>query len=87
MTFCESCAFGKQHKEPFPMNGASCITKVLGFVHLDVWGPTKITSFNGSRYFITFTDDFSRNFFVSFMNVLKSFKNGKILLKHSLGRN
>jgi hypothetical protein len=67
MTFCESCAFGKQHKEPFPMNGAFRTTKVLGLVHLDVWGPTKVTSFNGSRYFITFTNDFSRITFVSFM--------------------
>ncbi len=49
------------------MNGAFRTTKVLGLVHLDVWGPTKVTSFNGSRYFITFTNDFSRITFVSFM--------------------
>jgi hypothetical protein len=51
MTFCESCAFGKQHKEPFPMNGAFCTTKILGLLHLDVWGPTKVTSFNGLKVF------------------------------------
>jgi hypothetical protein len=51
MTFCESCAFGKQHKEPFPMNGTFCATKILGLLHLDVWGPTKVTSFNGLKVF------------------------------------
>jgi hypothetical protein len=42
------------------MNGASCTIKVLGLVHLNVWGLIKVTSFSGSRYFITFTNDFSR---------------------------
>jgi hypothetical protein len=90
MTFCESCAFGKQHKEPFPMNGASCTIKVLGFVHLDVWGPTKIRSSNGSRYFIAFTYDFSRKTFVSFMQneneCFKKFQEWKDFAKTQFGK-
>jgi hypothetical protein len=33
MKFYESCEFGKQHKEPFPINRASQTTNVLGLIH------------------------------------------------------
>ncbi len=45
----------------------SCVIEVIKLVHSNVWGPTRVTSFNGSRYFITFTHDFSRRTFVSFL--------------------
>jgi hypothetical protein len=36
MKFYESYAFGKQHKEPFPIDGASQAIDVLGLVHSDI---------------------------------------------------
>jgi hypothetical protein len=35
-------------------------TKPLQLVHSDVWGPTPITSINGTRYYVSFVDDFSK---------------------------
>jgi hypothetical protein len=67
MTFNETCTLGKQHKEPFLVDEVSCVIEVIKLVHSNVWGPTRVTSFNGSRYFITFTHDFSRRTFVSFL--------------------
>ena len=29
-------------------------------IHSDVWGPAKVPSFSGSRYFVTFIDDCTR---------------------------
>ena len=36
-------------------------------VHSDVWGPAKISSLNGSRWFVSFIDDYSRMTWVCLM--------------------
>jgi hypothetical protein len=36
-------------------------------VHIDVWGPTKIPSFGGAKYFLTFIDEFFRKTFCYFL--------------------
>jgi len=33
---------------------------LLDCIHVDVWGPIKITSLIGHRYFISFADDLSK---------------------------
>jgi hypothetical protein len=63
LNFCEGCVFGKQHIEPFPTSRASRASKLLGLVHFDVCGPTKIPSFGGAKYFLTFIDDFLEKHF------------------------
>ena len=56
---CESCIQGKMTKQPF--NGTFERAKdLLGIIHSDVCGPFKPMTRNGERYFITFTDDYSR---------------------------
>ncbi len=40
---------------------------MLGPVHSNIWGLAKVPSFSGARYFITFTNDFSKKTFVSFL--------------------
>uniref|UniRef100_A0A2N9G5P5 Integrase catalytic domain-containing protein n=1 Tax=Fagus sylvatica TaxID=28930 RepID=A0A2N9G5P5_FAGSY len=50
---------GKMHKLPFP-NSVSITSHPLEIVHSDVWGPAPITSNNGTRYYVTFVDDFTR---------------------------
>ncbi|KAK8921170.1 hypothetical protein KSP39_PZI019934 [Platanthera zijinensis] len=56
---CETCIFGKQPRASFPSN---CTRSSAPFilVHSDIWGPYKITSISGYRYFVTFIDDYSR---------------------------
>ncbi|PRQ55987.1 putative RNA-directed DNA polymerase [Rosa chinensis] len=78
---CEECVIGKQHRDPFPKAGAWRAKTVLQLVHLDICGPIHPVSNGNKRYFITFTDDFSRKTWVYFMEqkseafgVFKSFK-------------
>ena len=56
---CESCLLGKMTKEPF--SGTNERAKdLLGIIHSDVCGPFRTMTRNGERYFITFTNDYSR---------------------------
>lgn len=54
---CEPCIKGKHAREPFPASKSSS-TELLELVHTDVCGPYP-TTLGGSRYFITFLDDYS----------------------------
>ncbi|KAI3821376.1 hypothetical protein L1987_08943 [Smallanthus sonchifolius] len=56
---CESCLCGKMTKAPFTGTGGRA-TDLLGLIHTDECGPFRTMSRSGERYFITFTDDFSR---------------------------
>jgi uncharacterized protein (DUF1919 family) len=58
-SFCKHCVFGKMSQLTF---SNSCIhaTKPFQLVHSDVWWPTPITSINGTRYYVSFIDDFSK---------------------------
>ena len=61
---CEGCMMGKQHRQSFPKDGATCASKALEIVHSDVCGPMKTMSLGGARYFLIFIDDFSRKMWV-----------------------
>ncbi|GJR41731.1 putative ribonuclease H-like domain-containing protein [Tanacetum coccineum] len=57
---CEVCHKAKQTREPFPISEHK--TKSLGdLVHLDVWGPYKVQSREGYKYFLTIVDDYTRS--------------------------
>lgn len=58
--FCESCVYGKQTRLPFPKRTEARSNGKLELIHSDVAGPITPTAHDGSRYFVTFTDDFSR---------------------------
>ncbi|GJU36840.1 ribonuclease H-like domain-containing protein [Tanacetum coccineum] len=49
----------KQTREPFPLSD-HVSTELGELVHLDLWGPYKVTSREGFRFFLTIVDDFSR---------------------------
>ncbi|GJR60067.1 ribonuclease H-like domain-containing protein [Tanacetum coccineum] len=56
---CEICQRSKQTREAFPLSDHKL--KNLGdLVHLDLWGPYKVTSFEGFRVFLTVVDDYTR---------------------------
>ena len=63
---CESCLLGKMTKDPFTRNGVRA-TDLLGLIHSDVCGPLRIHARGGFKYFITFTDDFSRYGYIYLM--------------------
>lgn len=56
---CDICHFSKQTREPFPLSDDKS-TSVGDIIHLDVWGPYRITSREGFKYFLTVVDDYSR---------------------------
>ena len=65
--FCEACAKGKQHRSPYPKTADYRASELFELVHSDVCGPMPIPSLGGSRYYVTFIDDYSRYTFVYFM--------------------
>ncbi|GJR28422.1 ribonuclease H-like domain-containing protein [Tanacetum coccineum] len=49
----------KQTREPFPLSDHK--SKSVGdIVHCDVWGPYRVVSDDGFKYFLTIVDDYSR---------------------------
>eukprot|EP00731_Ephydatia_muelleri_P005270 Em0002g1446a len=67
MSFCEKCVEGKMARKPFQSVGEIRTTRKLQLVHSDVCGPMPTESIGGSRYFVTFVDDYSRFCRVYFM--------------------
>jgi hypothetical protein len=58
---CEACQFGKQTMNVFP-HDENVSKKALDVVHSNVWGPNKMMSMGGCRYYVSFIDDHTRNF-------------------------
>jgi hypothetical protein len=57
---CEACIEGKHQRTSFPKDERTRASKLLELVHSNVCGPMKTTSHGGTRYFVTFINDFSR---------------------------
>ena len=68
MSFCEGCVEGKMTRKRFKALGEIRAQRKLERVHSDVCGPMQTESPSGKKYFITFTDDFSRCSAVYFLN-------------------
>ncbi|KPJ19636.1 Retrovirus-related Pol polyprotein from transposon TNT 1-94 [Papilio machaon] len=63
---CITCLEAKQTRLPFKHKGTGT-TKLLELVHSDVCGPMETESLGGAKYFLTFTDDYSKKIFVYFL--------------------
>nr|GEU98547.1 ribonuclease H-like domain-containing protein [Tanacetum cinerariifolium] len=56
---CEVCHHAKQVRKPFPLSEKK--SDSLGrLIHLDLWGPYKVTTRDRFKYFLTMVDDYSR---------------------------
>jgi len=58
-SICIVCPLAKQKWLPFPIS-VSTFATMFDLIHCDVWGPFSIKSINGSSYFLTIVDDFTR---------------------------
>ena len=58
---CESCILEKQKNVSFLKTGRTPKVEKLELVHIDLWGSSSVASLEGSRYYITFINDSSRN--------------------------
>ncbi|WVY91158.1 hypothetical protein V8G54_036672 [Vigna mungo] len=56
---CDVCEEAKSHHVPFPLSLNKSIVPFM-LIHSDVWGPSKISTLRGSRWFVTFIDDCTR---------------------------
>ena len=87
---CVSCLKGKQNRLPFPKTAEHRARNVLDLVHSDLCGPIETTSLGGARYFLTFTDDYSRKSFVYFLKTkdeaLQKFEDFKVLVENQTSR-
>ncbi|GJS56362.1 ribonuclease H-like domain-containing protein, partial [Tanacetum coccineum] len=57
---CVACQKGKQHKASCKANLVSSISQPLQMLHMDLFGPTSVSSINHKTYCLLVTDDFSR---------------------------
>lgn len=58
--FCEPCIEAKQTRKPFVSCSEKRATRVLELIHTDVCGPVTPVGHDGSRYYVSFIDDWSR---------------------------
>lgn len=63
---CEVCELAKSHRASFPLSFNKSPVPFM-IIHSDVWGPSKITTLGGSRWFVTFIDDCTRMTWVCLM--------------------
>ena len=81
MCLCESCVMGKQKRVSFTKTSREPKKVRLEMVHTNVWGPSPVSSLGGSRFYVSFIDDFSRKGWVYFMkhksDVFETFKKWK----------
>jgi len=57
---CQTCHLGKHVRSSFSSRPDPRAASPFSVIHSDVWGPSRVTSHLGFRYFVTFIDDFSR---------------------------
>ena len=88
---CKGCIVGKHPEHKFDRGNESRASSILVLNHSEIRGPIPTTSMNGSRYVLTFLDDFSRYTWVFFIKqkyeVLEKFVELKALVENSYGRN
>lgn len=56
---CDVCPLAKQTRLPFSRSFISSV-EPFDLIHCDIWGPHRVDSHTGARYFLTIVDDFSR---------------------------
>lgn len=64
---CDICILAKHHKLPFQYSG-SYASENFELIHMDVWGPYKVPTYCGARYFLTVVDDHTRATWTFLMN-------------------
>ncbi|XP_071687950.1 uncharacterized protein [Rutidosis leptorrhynchoides] len=86
---CDVCHKAKQTRESF-QNSVHKTTELGELVHLDVWGPYKVQSHKGFKYFLKVVDDFARGVWVYLLKtkeeVAECLKNLFHLLKNQFNK-
>ncbi|GJR57687.1 putative RNA-directed DNA polymerase [Tanacetum coccineum] len=64
---CVACLKGKQHRASYKTKTFNPITKPLFMMHMDLFGPTFVSSLMHKKYCLVVTDDYSRFSWVFFL--------------------
>ena len=56
---CDACARGKQVRNSFKLKNYVSTTRPLEMLHMDLYGPMRITSREGKRYVLVIVDEYS----------------------------
>jgi GAG-pre-integrase domain len=62
---CEDYYLAKSHRLPFS-SSLTLASKPVEVIHCDIWGPSPIISNNRYRYYVLFTDQFSKSSWIYF---------------------
>ncbi|GJR02655.1 copia protein [Tanacetum coccineum] len=58
--FCDACKIGKQAHDSHKANNIVSMTRCLELLHMDLFGPFAVRSYEGNRYTLVIVDDYSR---------------------------
>ncbi|GJS07420.1 retrovirus-related pol polyprotein from transposon TNT 1-94 [Tanacetum coccineum] len=87
---CEGCILGKQSKKVFPVGKSRRADDVLELILADLCGPIRVESLAGSKYFLLFTDDYSRMSWVYFIQqkseTFEHFRKFKAMVEKQSGK-
>src|SRR5882757_5814427 len=76
--FCDACAQAKATRQPYPAESKMHAHTYGEVIHTDLWGPAQTVSIGGNVYYISFTDDYSRETKIRFLkhkgDALEAFK-------------
>ena len=86
---CDACMKGKATCALFSASKSGWAKSVLGLVHSDLWGPSPVTSFDGTCYMLTLTDNKSWWLWVIFLKskgeALKAFVDWLVYIEKETG--
>ncbi|GKE29877.1 retrovirus-related pol polyprotein from transposon TNT 1-94, partial [Tanacetum coccineum] len=64
---CSSCELGKAKRKYFKTKTTPSIKQWLQILHMDLCGPMRVESFNGTKYVLVIVDDYSRYTWTHFL--------------------
>ena len=79
---CDICIRAKQHQVSFPSQPYKS-TQLFTLIYSDIWGPSKVTTSFGKRWFVTFIDDYTRLLITDKSDVFSIFQNFYHTIEHS----
>jgi len=87
--FCEHCVFEKLHRNKIP-KAIHRTNGILDYTHTDYWGPSRVESLGGHRYFMLLIDDYSNMIWIFITkhksDAFKNFKKWKALMGNQTGK-
>ncbi|GJX15170.1 retrovirus-related pol polyprotein from transposon TNT 1-94 [Tanacetum coccineum] len=77
--FCDSCKIGKQAHASHKAKNIVLTTRCLELLHMDLFGPSAVRSYEGKLYTIVIVDDYSRYTWTRFLkNKIEAFEQFEI---------